>query len=166
MAGRQGALFYFSVVLALAALATPAAAVTEFPVPTAVSQPAGITVGPDGALWFTEENGHKIGRITTAGAITEFPTLTNPSGPSEITAGPDGALWFTEFAANPPQIGRITTAGVRHGIPARRRQRPGRNHRRTGRRPVVHRERNPHDRADHHRREHHGVPAPQRVPAR
>ena len=99
---------------ALAVLLAPASAsaVTEFAVPTPASQPAGITVGPDGALWFTEENGHRIGRITTGGQITEFPTPTPVSGPTEITAGPDGALWFTEFAANPPKIGRVTTGGT------------------------------------------------------
>ena len=32
----------------------------------------GIVTGPDGALWFTEYNDDKIGRITTAGGITEF----------------------------------------------------------------------------------------------
>ena len=102
------------VLASLVALLVPATAsgVTEFQVPTPTSQPAGITVGPDGALWFTEENGHKIGRITVDGAITEYPTPTPFSAPNEITAGPDGALWFTEFGANPPKIGRITTAGV------------------------------------------------------
>jgi virginiamycin B lyase len=99
----------------LAALLLPgtarAGAVTEFTVPTPNSQPAGITVGPDNALWFTEENGHKIGRITTDGTITEFPTPTANSGPTEIALGEDDALWFTEFAANPPKIGRLTTAG-------------------------------------------------------
>src|SRR5687767_7975121 len=65
--------------------ATARAAITEFVVPTPNSQPAGITVGPDGALWFTEENGHKIGRITTDGAITEYPIPTVPSAPGEIT---------------------------------------------------------------------------------
>jgi virginiamycin B lyase len=87
-------------------------AVTEFAVPTPSSQPGGITVGPDNALWFTEENGHKIGRITTGGAITEYVIPTPNAGPSEITAGPDNALWFTEFGANPPKIGRMTTDGV------------------------------------------------------
>jgi virginiamycin B lyase len=97
-------------------LAPPAAlAIDEFTVPTANSRPGGITVGPDGALWFTEENGHKIGRITTGGSITEFPIPHNPAfppSPQEITAGPDGALWFTEFGANPPKIGRITGDGT------------------------------------------------------
>ena len=32
--------------------------------------------------------------------------------PRRSTPGPDGALWFTEFGANPPKIGRITTAGI------------------------------------------------------
>ena len=36
--------------------------ITEFPVPTLNGFPLGITAGPDGALWFTEQpNG--IGRI-------------------------------------------------------------------------------------------------------
>src|SRR5688572_10343347 len=119
MASDQGSVgrkrgFATGLCIGLLALLAPAtaSAVTEFPVPTPVSQPAGIALGPDGALWFTEENGHKIGRITTAGVITEFPTPTPVSGPTEIAAGPDGALWFTEFAANPPKIGRVTTAGA------------------------------------------------------
>ncbi|MDD5558472.1 hypothetical protein [Candidatus Methylomirabilis sp.] len=90
--------------------AAGAATITEFPVTTVSSQPLGITAGPDGALWFTEYAGNKIGRITTAGTITEFSIPTGSSQPVGITAGPDGALWFTEFAGN--KIGRITTAGT------------------------------------------------------
>ena len=81
--------------------ATAPAAITEFTLPNANSWPAGITVGPDGALWFTEENGHRIGRITTDGAITEYQIPTVPSAPAEITATKDGNLWFTEFGAAP-----------------------------------------------------------------
>jgi virginiamycin B lyase len=77
----------------------------EFPIPTINSFPFGITTGPDGALWFTESNSNKVGRITTAGVITEFPIPTKGFG---ITAGPDGALWFTSGNG----IGRITTAGA------------------------------------------------------
>src|SRR5947209_3001595 len=69
----------------------------EVPIPTANSQPDHIMTGPDGALWFTEFNGNKIGRVTTAGAITEFPLPTANSGPFGITARPDGALWFTQY---------------------------------------------------------------------
>jgi len=37
--------------------------VTEFTIPTAKSQPNAIIVGPDNALWFTESNTGKVGRI-------------------------------------------------------------------------------------------------------
>jgi virginiamycin B lyase len=81
---------------------TTAGGSTEFPVPTANSTPFGITMGPDGALWFTENvRAGKVGRITTAGTVTnEFPITTGFSKPSFITAGPDGNMWFTERVAN------------------------------------------------------------------
>jgi large repetitive protein len=83
---------------------------TEFPVATANGGPLYIVLGPDGALWFTENTASKIGRIDASGNITEFRTLTANAGPDGITNGPDGALWFTETTAN--KIGRITTAGA------------------------------------------------------
>jgi streptogramin lyase len=84
-------------------------AATEFPIPTADSQPVGITCGPDGNLWFAEL--HAIGRITPAGVVTEFTRGLSPDSlPFEITAGPDGNLWFTEQGTE--QIGRVTPAGV------------------------------------------------------
>ncbi len=93
--------------------AAPAGSITEFPLPTADSQPDGITAGPDRNLWFTEYSGNQIGRITPAGSITEFPLPTNCSplssagcAPSGIAAGPDGTLWFTENFGN--KIGRFT----------------------------------------------------------
>lgn len=87
---------------------------TEFPVPTSSSGPFGIVAGPDGAVWFTEYSGAKIGRIPTTATvaspqITEYPVPTAASGPMQIASGPDGALWFTECAAS--QIGRIPTSG-------------------------------------------------------
>lgn len=41
--------------------ATPT--ITEYPV-TQYTSPNGLTAGPDGNLWFTEENGNNIGKIT------------------------------------------------------------------------------------------------------
>jgi streptogramin lyase len=83
--------------------------VTQFPIPTAGSQPLGITRGPDGNLWFAEI--HAIGRITPGGQITEFRQGLSPaSEPVEITAGPDGNVWFTESGTD--RIGRVTPAGV------------------------------------------------------
>lgn len=95
----------------LAATATVAVQLrfSEFTVPTAGSVPFGITAGPDGAIWFTEQVG-KIGRITTAGVITEFTVPTAGSVTLNIAAGPDGALWFAEQGGN--AIGRITTGGA------------------------------------------------------
>ncbi len=81
---------------------------SEFPIPTA-SVPFGITAGPDGAIWFTEQGG-TIGRITTGGVITEFSVPTAGSVPLNIAAGPDDALWFAEQGSN--AIGRITTTGA------------------------------------------------------
>src|SRR5205823_1158123 len=81
---------------------------TEFPLPTGGGAPLAITSGADGNLWFTEESGNKIGRITTAGVITEFPVPTSGVLPADITVGPDGNLWFTEIAG---KIGRAN-AGI------------------------------------------------------
>jgi streptogramin lyase len=44
---------------------TPGGQITEFPpLPTPGSEVQHITAGPDGNLWFTEQDGNKIGRIT------------------------------------------------------------------------------------------------------
>ena len=59
-----------------------------------------MTVGPDGALWFTEKTGNKIGRVTTDGHFSEFPLPTSSASPFGIVNGPDHHIWFTEFAAN------------------------------------------------------------------
>jgi streptogramin lyase len=85
----------------------------EYPVPTEDSQPFGITVGPDGHLWFTESKSDKIGRITTTGVVNReysVPTTGSAIIPLSIVAGPDNALWFTQANAN--KVGRITTAGT------------------------------------------------------
>src|SRR5215208_2077097 len=98
----RGLSLWAIVALLWLSLAAPVLAkhITEFPLPTAGSSPAVITAGPDGALWFTEAEGNKIGRVNTAGVITEFVIPTAGSSPGVITAGPDGALWFTEAEGN------------------------------------------------------------------
>jgi len=87
----------------------PAGLITEYPLPTAGSGPNAIVAGPDGALWFTELSGSRIGRITTAGVISEF-VIPTAVGPIAIASGSDGALWFAEGSLN--KIARITTAGA------------------------------------------------------
>lgn len=88
---------------------TPAGVITEFPLPTADSQPLDIVSGPDGNLWFTQYGANRIGRITPAGVVTEFPLPTPESAPYGITSGSDGNLWFTQ--SNVGKIGRITPTG-------------------------------------------------------
>jgi virginiamycin B lyase len=79
---------------------------TSWRLPNKRSTPTGITVGSDGALWFTELKGRRIGRITTTGAITEF-ALPPDLIPTAITDAGDDALWFTTDTC----LGRITTKG-------------------------------------------------------
>ena len=57
--------------------------------------------GPDGALWFSEQNLNLLGRIGSDGSVTE---LAAPS-PAFLANGPDGALWFASGAGN--AIGRV-----------------------------------------------------------
>lgn len=90
---------------------TASGALTEFPLPTSKANPIGITLGNDGAVWFTEADASKIGRITASGAITEFSTPTPNAKPYGIASLPGecgpghGDIWFTEYAAG--KIGRM-----------------------------------------------------------
>jgi len=77
---------------------------TIYPVPTHGSGPYHIVRGSDGAFWFTEIEGSKIGRITSSGSVTEFP-LARESYPHGLTSASDGGIWFAEYKAD--KIGRI-----------------------------------------------------------
>lgn len=91
--------------------------ITEYPTPTRDSSPEGIVVGPDGALWFTENDASRIGRVAFRDGrvtMTEYPTPTVNSYPGGITVGPDGALWFTELSGL-SSLGAIGRAVFRDG---------------------------------------------------
>ena len=64
-----------------------------------------MTRGPDGAVWFAEFQGNRIGRISRRGRIREFELPKADAQPDQITLGPDGAIWFTEQGAD--KIGRL-----------------------------------------------------------
>jgi streptogramin lyase len=91
----------------------PSGFVTEFVAPTppgaSHAAPGEITVGPDGALWFTDEGWPAITRMTTAGQTSVFsvPTQNSLEG---IVTGPDGNLWFTAVFDN--QVGKMTPSGT------------------------------------------------------
>jgi uncharacterized repeat protein (TIGR01451 family) len=73
-----------------------------------------ITTGPDGNVWFTYDisniSNDKIGMITPSGVITYYSLPSSIPNPESITAGSDGNLWFTSPSYN--KIGKITTSGV------------------------------------------------------
>lgn len=71
--------------------------------------PFGMTEDREGAIWFTEMNSGRIGRLTTSGEMTEFELPNSDSFPSFIVPGPNGALWFTQNRGN--SVGRIATEG-------------------------------------------------------
>lgn len=80
---------------------------SEYPIPTASSGPAGIALGADGNLWFTEFAASKIGQLNTSAKFTETVTPTADAGPNGIAgSGPNKLVWFTETSVW--KIGQIT----------------------------------------------------------
>jgi virginiamycin B lyase len=80
----------------------PGGYLTQYSIPTAHSNPARITIGPDGEVWFTEQHANKVGRLDpSTGRITQF-SLRTGTAPYGITTGPDGNMWVTE-----PGLGRV-----------------------------------------------------------
>lgn len=77
-----------------------------FTAPTGGSSPTGITVAPDGSIWFTEPNTRKIAAGRRDGFFRDFDVPLHSSRPALITNGPDGNLWFT--ASDASAIGRVT----------------------------------------------------------
>jgi virginiamycin B lyase len=100
---------------------------TEYSIRSEGILPTGITSGPDGALWFTEEYNTAnlvgiIGRMTTTGTVTEYPISAHTSAGrtsfvGKITSGPDGALWAPIYENGASYIERITTAGAINEFP-------------------------------------------------
>ena len=71
----------------------------------------------DGALWFSEASGNRVGRITTDGKVTEFPIPSHDSQPRAMVTHPDGSIWFVETSTN--ALGRIDRDGkiTEHPVP-------------------------------------------------
>jgi streptogramin lyase len=88
------------------------ATITEFPIPSGAGSANQIVQGPDGNLWFTENDpvNNNIGKITPSGQITEYKIPTSGANPFGITVGPNGNLWFTEEFGD--KIGEITPSGT------------------------------------------------------
>ncbi len=84
--------------------------VTEFSLPTPGSGPSTVAIAPDGAIWFTQSSGNRIGRMDPDGSnLVEFELPTPDSGPRVMSLGADGNMWFSQHTGN--RIGRITPGG-------------------------------------------------------
>jgi virginiamycin B lyase len=73
------------------------------------SQPFAITMGDDGAFWFTLANSSKVARIIPNGSI-KYARTPSLSLPAFITLGPDGDIWFGEGSTG--KIASVTPKGV------------------------------------------------------
>jgi virginiamycin B lyase len=75
----------------------------EYPVPTADSEPYGITIQGAEAVWFTERSGNRLGRFT--GAFDEIALPTPGSLPTDIALDSAGCVWYTAPGVN--RIGQL-----------------------------------------------------------
>jgi virginiamycin B lyase len=70
--------------------------IREWDVPTKGAHPHDPAVGPDGALWFTEQMQNKIGSVDPkTGAFREYKLNIEDSGPHGLVADRQGNIWFT-----------------------------------------------------------------------
>lgn len=105
-------------------VAVPAPAPVGTATPNPPGQPRGMTVGPDGNVWFTDQKYGKIDKIDVSqafagAAISTYglpvpsastnPTRFNPR-PQGVVAGPDGNLYVADF--NNGTIDQVSTAGA------------------------------------------------------
>jgi streptogramin lyase len=98
------------------ALFTPKPTFYQFSIPVSANRPQWIAPGSDGNMWFTENPGGAVARITPAGVVTEFTVPTANAQPQMIIGASDGNLWFTEFSTTPApgtsKIAKVTTTGT------------------------------------------------------
>src|SRR5260370_5795063 len=72
------------------------ATIREWEVPTEGAHPHDPAVGPDGALWFTEQMANKLGRLDPGtGTFKEYALKVEDSGPHGLVADREGNIWFT-----------------------------------------------------------------------
>ena len=90
---------------------------TSFPPP--YLGPSDLIAGPDGNLWFLQDEGPNgaglVARMTLAGAVTTFALPAGPQ-PTSLVSGPDGNLWAGFDGGT--SVARITPEGVITMVPA------------------------------------------------
>src|SRR5262245_16265215 len=71
---------------------------SEFP--ATFSKPQGIIAGPDGNVWFTEEDGDRVTRISPTGTFVASTSLSTGGPPANLAVGMDGNVWVTDPGAH------------------------------------------------------------------
>src|SRR5450755_768170 len=71
--------------------------------------PTGITVGPDGKIWFAESNGHRLVRMDMHGGLTNH-LLPAAAQPQSIAVGADSKFYMTDTGTDSILV--VTTAGA------------------------------------------------------
>lgn len=79
--------------------------ITEVPTLTPNAGPTAVVAAQDGAIWFTENNAAKLGRLSPTGAMSEYP-LTPATSATGLVQGADNYFYFMDPAQN--KIGRIS----------------------------------------------------------
>jgi virginiamycin B lyase len=75
------------------------AAVTAYPLSAQDGGASALTMGPDGAIWFTESDG-TVGRLALGSGAIERHAFAGTGQLSTIAVGPDGDLWVAAPEVN------------------------------------------------------------------
>ncbi|HSJ57253.1 MAG TPA: CARDB domain-containing protein [Anaerolineae bacterium] len=72
----------------------------SYPVRTPGSEPYGIDVYGNSAVWFTERAGNRLGRFGREGRITEYPLPVPGSQPTDVVAESSACAWYAAPGSN------------------------------------------------------------------
>jgi virginiamycin B lyase len=99
----------------------PDGAIEAFDVPRPAAVPTDVAVAPDGAVWFLQFRGNRIGRLED-GKFAEFEVAEDNAGLSGLAVAQDGAVWFGMLRAG--SLGRLRDGEVEVYRLPRERARP------------------------------------------
>jgi virginiamycin B lyase len=84
--------------------------VIEYPLLTQDARPTALDLDSRGNLWFNENLGYKIGRLSSVGVIKEFSIPTPNSRPTGMVIDKNDVVWFAELNGN--KIGAYRPNGI------------------------------------------------------
>ena len=74
-------------------VALPAGTVAEFQIGSEGSEPIALAAGPQGTIWFGQDEPGALDRISSGGLLEHRFDLSDP--PLQLALGPEGDMWFT-----------------------------------------------------------------------